>query len=269
MEGCQPVGSFFVPPHHSVVELWWSAGRRRESRRLCIKILDCRPMYMSFEFNARTSDNVDLVLEGTFFWQIVNVPQMIKTTGDTSGDVCNHARSKVIQLVSQYTLKEFMANFQGIAQKSHEANNEFYTSRGVNIHKMEITQYRCANKEDQAVLQQIIQETTNRMNRLQKQESENEVALAKLSGQVKEKEAQGELLELQRALARKEAETIGEVEAARVQQFLQGLAAEVGGVDDRLALWRMLRRNEALTCLADGNAKLYFTHEDANLVIKD
>lgn len=58
-------------------------------------------------------------------------------------------------------MQEFMANFQGIAQKSHEANNEFYTSRGVNIHKMEITQYRCANKEDQAVLQQIIQETVS------------------------------------------------------------------------------------------------------------
>jgi len=30
---------------------------------------DCRAQFMSFEFNCRTSDNVELVLEGTFFWE--------------------------------------------------------------------------------------------------------------------------------------------------------------------------------------------------------
>ena len=56
---------------------------------------------MSFEFNCRTADNVELVLEGTFFWQVVDVQAMVKTTGDTTGDVCNHARSKFIALVSK------------------------------------------------------------------------------------------------------------------------------------------------------------------------
>lgn len=28
----------------------------------------CRSQYMSFEFNCRTSDNVEMILEGTFFW---------------------------------------------------------------------------------------------------------------------------------------------------------------------------------------------------------
>ena len=26
--------------------------------------------YMSFEFNCRTSDNVEMILEGTFFWEV-------------------------------------------------------------------------------------------------------------------------------------------------------------------------------------------------------
>lgn len=30
---------------------------------------DMRPQYMSFEFNCRTSDNVEMILEGTFFWE--------------------------------------------------------------------------------------------------------------------------------------------------------------------------------------------------------
>ena len=88
--------AFFVPPHHSVYELTWSRGRRRETRDLSIECIDCRPQFMSFEFNCRTADNVELVLEGTFFWQVVDVEKMIKVTGDTTGDICNHARSKFI-----------------------------------------------------------------------------------------------------------------------------------------------------------------------------
>ena len=36
-------------------------------------------------------------------------------TGDTTGDVCNHARSKFIQLISKVTLKQFMDNFNSLA----------------------------------------------------------------------------------------------------------------------------------------------------------
>merc|ERR1711998_629251 len=107
--------AFFLPPHCELLQLNWSRGRRRERRDLYINKVDCRPQYMSFEFNCRTADNVELVLEGTFFWQVVDVRAMVKTTGDTTGDVCNHARSKFIQLVSKVTLKDFMDNFNGDA----------------------------------------------------------------------------------------------------------------------------------------------------------
>ena len=60
--------SFFLPPHSNLVQLKWSKGRRRDIRNLIISKLDLRPQYMSFEFNCRTADNVELVLEGSFFW---------------------------------------------------------------------------------------------------------------------------------------------------------------------------------------------------------
>ena len=65
--------SFFLPPHCQMVKLLWSRGRRRERRDLRIKHLDLRPTYMSFEFNCRTNDNVELILEGSFFWEIVDL----------------------------------------------------------------------------------------------------------------------------------------------------------------------------------------------------
>ena len=47
--------AFFVPPEWEVVSLRWSRGRRREHRDLIIDCFDCRPQYMSFEFNTRAT----------------------------------------------------------------------------------------------------------------------------------------------------------------------------------------------------------------------
>merc|ERR1719492_624500 len=178
--------SFFLPPHAEIVRLCWSKGRRRETRNLFIERFDCRPQFMSFEFNCRTSDNVELILEGTFFWAVVDLPTMVKSTGDTSGDLCNHARSQFIRHVARVTLKEFMDDLNVISNKVYTEDQSFYRSRGVKVHSLEVTGYQCAEQSTSQVLQQIIQETTNRMNRLSQQESENEVKLFRMQGQIEQ-----------------------------------------------------------------------------------
>merc|ERR1711998_545991 len=154
-------------------------------------------MYMSFEFNCRTQDNVELILEGSFFWEVVDLKAMLKFTADTSGDVCNHARSKFIEKVSKVTLQQFMNNLSQIASMVHTEDDNFYKQRGVLIHSLEVTGYRCAEDSTAHILEQIIQETTNRMNRMQKQESENEVQLQCIKGDIAEEKARMELLNVQ------------------------------------------------------------------------
>ena len=55
------------------------------------------------------------------FWEVVDLPAMVKSTGDTSGDLCNHARSQFIRHVARVTLKEFMDSSHSIAKKVWEA----------------------------------------------------------------------------------------------------------------------------------------------------
>ena len=312
--------SFFLPPYSELVELKWSRGRRRERRDLIISKIDLRPMYMSFEFNCRTADNVELILEGSFFWEVVDLKAMVKFTGDTSGDVCNHARSKFIERVSKVTLQEFMGNFNKIAEavfredaavrvsigagattepgspgsparlsqkKSSPAamaagipeGANFYQQRGVLIHSLEVTGYRCAEPSTAAILEQIIQETTNRMNRLQQQESENEVQLQQIRGDIEEERARKELLEVQieNSNARSEMEGLGEAE--RLGAFLEKLGSlkdkDTGkdaklSMETRIALWNVLRKQDALHEISngDGNARFYYTPNDVNLSIE-
>lgn len=261
--------AFFLPPHSQLVELVWSRGRRRELRDLKLKKIDLRPMFMSFEFNCRTADNVELILEGMFFWEVVDLQAMFKCTNDTTGDVCNHARSKFIDRVSKVTLQEFMLNFNKIAELVHKEDDNFYSQRGVLIHSLEVSGYRCAESSTALILQQIIQETTNRMNRLQQQESQNEWQLLQIKGDIEEEKAKKELLlaQIENTNARSSME--GLAEAQKVKSFLMGLAEDVPDVEKRIALWNVLRKKDILKEVCKNGSRLYYTPNDVNLSIED
>merc|ERR1712228_317517 len=187
--------AFFVPAHSEVVKIWWSRGPRRERKDVSFERFDCRPHFMKFEFNCRTSDNVELVLEGVLFWELVDLPAMWRHTGDTSGDMVHHLRSKFIHQISQVTLKAFMETLHQISRQILEEDIGFYAARGIKVHSLEVTRYQCADKSTAAILEQIIQETTSRMNRLSQAESEHEVNLFRISGQVEQSRVNNELLE--------------------------------------------------------------------------
>jgi len=260
--------SFFIPPYSEMVELVWSRGRRRETRDLRLKKLDLRPFYMSFEFNTHTKDNVELILEGSFFWEIVDLPSMVRMTGDTTGDVCNHARSKFIEAVSKVTLQEFMQVFNKIAADVHKLDDSFYADRGVKIHSLEVTSYRCADDSTARILQQIIQETTNRMNKLQQQESANEVGLQQMKGEIEQEHAKGDLLAARIANSEKTAKMEGIAEGERLTSFLATTAAQIPDVQSRLELWKVLRKRDALEAVSGANSHFYYTPADANLTIE-
>mmetsp|Transcript_12225 Transcript_12225/g.18428 ORF Transcript_12225/g.18428 Transcript_12225/m.18428 type:complete len:585 (-) Transcript_12225:1540-3294(-) len=264
--------SFFLPPHSEIVPLLWSRGRRRERRDLRITKIDLRPMYMSFEFNCRTNDNVELVLEGSFFWEVIDLEAMVKFTNDTTGDVCNHARSRFIEKVSKVTLQDFMTKFNVIAEEVHkEDESNFYGQRGVKIHSLEVTGYHCAEPSTAMILEQIIQETTNRMNRLQQQESENEVQLNQIRGDIDEEKARSQLLRIQAENSNARSKMEGMVEAERVRSFLTELGEAFPDMDmkTKISIWNTLRKEDALKAISTGNAKLYFTPRDVNLSIEN
>merc|ERR1719213_1383720 len=111
---------------------------------------------------------------------------MIRETGDPEGDVWHHSRSALIQAVSKITLQNFMASFSNITTDAYQlqAADGFYSERGVELQSMELTKFETVDASTAQILQQIIQETINRINRLQVQESENEVRAAALAAEI-------------------------------------------------------------------------------------
>lgn len=260
--------AFFLEPYTQLVEFCWSSGVHKDQRNLTFTHIDSRPKFMSYEFEVRTQDNVELVLAITLFWQITQIEAMIRTTDDTTGDVCSHARSSIIQAVSQTTLERFLANFNDLVRQAVlNPNDGFYQTRGVQIHATEVRSIACKDPETQRILMEIIQETTNRLNQLQKQESSNEVQLRQLEGDIAAEQLKGQLLELRQEHAKTEATTQGEAESIRVKAFLDGLGEQLSS-EDKLFLFNLLRKQDTIAALSTGTAQLYLTPADVNLSIE-
>jgi len=171
--------AFFLPPYCEVLRMSWSDyshNPAEETRKVAVEKIDMRARHIFFKYEVRTSDNVKLILEGTIFWRVTNVTTMISATADPEGDVWHHARSALIEAVSNATLADFMSGFNGIVMESfrRQSQDGFYFVRGVELQSMELTRFDCADKETAQILQKIIQETTNRINKLTAQQSEND-----------------------------------------------------------------------------------------------
>jgi hypothetical protein len=266
--GTDEARTFFLDPYAQVVQLMWSTGIHKDQRTLKITHFDLRPKFMWYEFEARTQDNVEVVIGITFFWQIEAIEAMMRTTDDAPGDICSHARSAIIQSVSQVPLDQFLADFNAIVRQAVlDAADGFYAERGARLNAVEVRSITCKDADTQRILQEIIQETTNRLNRLQKQASENEVEIKLMEGQVETEAKRAQVLELRRKNAVTEGLAAGQGEAQRVQAFLDGLDAALP-VEAKVGLFNTLRKQEALEKLSQGTAQLYFTPEDVDLTIE-
>jgi len=109
--------AFFLRPFEEIISMKWSAGKRKDSRILEVTKFDTRPKYMGFECDVRIKDNVGLVLELTFFGQIRDVTKLVAHIDDPTGDICSHARSRIIQAISRSSLQDFLEGSNEIIQK--------------------------------------------------------------------------------------------------------------------------------------------------------
>merc|ERR1719329_1496643 len=184
-------------------------------------------------------------LEGTIFWQVKDVPLMINVTSDPEGDIWHHARSALIQAISANTLQAFMKNFNNISQEASlkEAADGFYSGRGTKLNRMELTKFETTDEDTKVILQKIIQESTNRVNRLQKQKGENDVKAAELAAQIVLERERADLIKSQADNLRLEAKMQGEAAGVTLMRaadsFIDGLNGTVDNVTSRIELYKL------------------------------
>jgi len=294
--------SLFLKPHSSVVNMSWSgfpdpatSNSRQRQRQHLQKVdrIDMRSNKIFFRYEVRTKDNVVLQLDGTIFWRVVDVQKMVLSTKDPQGDVWLHAKNALIQALSTVNLHDFMATFNDIlvAAFLSDRQERFYVERGVELQAMELTGFDCVDAETAKVLQNIIAESTKKLNLITRQESRNAVEAARIEGEIDLAKSRAaaeaakldakinleknrtELIRTQTENKALQASMAGEATGMQMMRtaavFIDGLHETVPSVDQRLELYRLHQemegRNQDTKNIAAGNAKLFLTPKDLSI----
>lgn len=269
--------SFFLPAYSNILEMRWSSYEDRSNPGVKVPVsrIDMRTQKMMFEYEVQTNDNVKLALEGILFWRVNSVLKMVNATSDPAGDVYQKARSKLIQEVSKVTLEAFMSGITNVTAKSLASaqSDDFFTFRGVELTLMEITSYQTLDPETSKILQQIILETTQRINNLQKQESENAVNARALEGQIQLERQRTQLINIKAENERLNATMQGNAAGLEIAKgaatFISGLNVSVPDVAQRVQLYSMgetlKARNMDTKNLANSKVTLFMRPQDVNL----
>jgi len=228
--------------------------------------IDVRHKFMPYAFVVRTHDNVEIILDIVFGWQIVNVEQMINKTKDTKNDICLKARSEIIEKVAKQPFRKFMGEVNAVVEDAVLLGDAtFYKERGIIVTSIQVEGFSCKHAETEKVLQETVQETTNKMNRVLKQETANEVIRVEMEGKIREEELKKRVLEIQYEHEQIVARTAGEASSQRVKCFLDSLGEDLS-LEQKLLVFNILEKKECIHDLAQGSGiTLFCTPQDVNL----
>eukprot|EP00405_Crypthecodinium_cohnii_P054627 CAMPEP_0206630724 /NCGR_PEP_ID=MMETSP0325_2-20121206/67739_1 /ASSEMBLY_ACC=CAM_ASM_000347 /TAXON_ID=2866 /ORGANISM="Crypthecodinium cohnii, Strain Seligo" /LENGTH=572 /DNA_ID=CAMNT_0054155629 /DNA_START=153 /DNA_END=1871 /DNA_ORIENTATION=- len=240
--------------------------------------IDLRTQKAFFSFQVQTSDNVRLLLNGTIFWQIMDVSKMIQKTADPVNDVWFKCRSVLNAAVSTATLSVFISSFNDIVEYAFHSTQTaaFWSERGLELQSIEVTGYSPIDEETAATLQSMIRQNVQRINDLQIQETDNDVAAAALKADISLEASMYELYTQQAANNLIVSETEGAVKGGREAQvvvaYFDGLNATFDSLEDRYDLFVQHKKLEAaetdMQQLTSGNATLFFAPKDMNLYLQ-
>jgi hypothetical protein len=162
-------------------------------------------------------------------------------------------------------MKEFMElpNDKLIASVNSDKDDTFYESRGVNVIRVEVLQKRCKDPEIQKIFKQIIDEKTNRIKNIEKQEADNEIRLRGLNGQIDAERLNGTLVKIKKENERQENQADGIAEGSRIQNFISNLGDDVP-LEKKLQIYFDIQNTRRLDLLAHSKTTLYLTPKDVD-----
>merc|ERR1719389_1162485 len=138
-----------------------------------------------------------------------------------------------------------MAEFNDIVSNASQVDDAFYSERGCKLHAIEVTKYQCVDQKTSSVLQEIIQETTNRINRMQKQQSDNDVQREQMSGEIDVEKQKTALVQAQCDNDRMRAIIEGEADGLRMAKsaatFFSVLTETPPKDEEQLQLFRFFQ----------------------------
>jgi len=191
--------SFFLPPYATLLTFEWTVGydveeqgesgnqeTTRTGQKRTVTRIDQRMQQLFFQYDdVRTNDNIEFEVEGTIFWSIEDVRQLVTSTNDPTGDLWHRMRAQVSQAASDYNYAQFLVGLKNMTSvvKDREIGNPFYTMRGLRVHDLQLIEVELKDEElESNIVDAMALEAIDRINRVEAEVSEAEVEIVRLQG---------------------------------------------------------------------------------------
>lgn len=256
---------FFIPPFCNIYSQAWSTDRNRKIKgNTTIQRFDMRYHDMDFEFTVRSGDNVEIKLVVNVYWSINDVEKMVRATNDPPQDICNHVRSQIISFASQMTTKQLMEQpASDIIKQIHDADNEFYKTRGVSVSRVNILEKCCADPEIDRTYRAIIDQKITRAKNLEQQLGENDKEIARINGLTAIEIQTYKLLEQKLKNLELETETSGKAEGGKIKSFLDGLGDDIS-LEQKIQIFLQIERTKRINMITEKVNTLYLNPSDVD-----
>lgn len=189
--------SFFLPPYAHLLTFEWTVGydvedqggtteSSRAGEMKTFSRLDQRMQQLFFQYDdVRTNDNIEFEVEGTIFWEIEDVPKLVTSTNDPTGDIWHRMRSQISQAAGNYNYAGFLTSLRNMtaAVREQELDNPFYSMRGIKVYDFQLIEVELKDEELEAnIVDAMALEAIDRINRVNQEISESEVEIVRLQG---------------------------------------------------------------------------------------
>jgi len=251
---------FFLPPFCKIVSQMWTVGLEKE--KIKVEIFDCRFHDMDFSFSVRTNDNVEIKMHINVYWQIKDFEKMIKSTSDPPEDICNQIRSQILNMVSKMATREIMEySSLALVKDLHEEDSEFFTQRGIQIVRVNITEKMCANPEVDKTYRAVIEQKIIRVKNVEEQRGVNDKRIAEIEGQIMAETENLKLLEKKMANVNMEQSNVGRSDGERLRNFFDGLGKDIP-IQEKMKIFLEIQRSERMKMITEKVDNLYLTPEN-------
>ena len=134
--------SFFLAVDRTVHSTSWSIGPRA-TQQMSQQAIDRREQILTFEWEGLTTVVGSLSATGTISWQVVDVSQLLGATSDPSAEIWHRLQGLFSVEAAQFADEtSALAGLQGVADAmvSADSANAFYSSRGVALRSVQLTE---------------------------------------------------------------------------------------------------------------------------------
>eukprot|EP00762_Andalucia_godoyi_P003219 ANDGO_01044.mRNA.1 hypothetical protein AURANDRAFT_71695 len=252
--------TFFLGPFDKFIDFQAPTGKT-------VQRLNMKNNRFSMQSTFRSADNVLMEVQMSLAYDICDVSHFCMIGDVYLTIMTDFLKSEVAKQVAVAEHRKVFSNIPQILQDVCErVAPDFFEAKGLKLISLQLGSITCANPTIQLVLDNYVKETTDRTNQMLKEKAESDLALERVSREIRVETETRKLVEIRQQNLVKEAQAQAEASAAEQRKIFE-VIKEFAGADAK-AVYQAMADVEKAKAMSKTIKNAYLVPENVGLKFK-